>query len=260
MAKASYEVLTGFARVQGAIRVPQAWSSLEPAVRQFAQARTKTSKREWFLARGVNETDFLEGTTIPDGPKPGTLQFDGRQLPSLATAGSMQHDAPQEARDFFDRLVVRWLGKESRDAIAADLAKGSSSGAGRSVASSRAVQLAARLKLWKMRDHGTAARLAHLDRNLSATEIAQVKALARRPAAYVETGPGQALLPLVAPGPNPTALLPYTLRMLPAKGASNPRAIAMARLKHAPHDTIGFVAEKTPDGWILLDVASVVDQ
>lgn len=260
MAKATYEALTEFPPVQGANRVPQVWSSLEPAVHVFAEARSKTAKREWFLSQGFTETDFLEGVTIPDGPKPGSMQFDGRQLPSLATAVSTQHDAPQDVRDFFDRLMVRWLGKESLDAVAADLTRSDSSSVRRAASSSRVAQLAARLKLWKMRDHGTAARLVHLGRDLSATEIAQVKVLTKQSSVYVEAGPQQALFPLVALGPNPSPLLPYILRMLPAKGGAGSRAIAIARLKHAPHDTVGFVAEKTLGGWKLVDVVSVVDQ
>jgi hypothetical protein len=158
----------------------------------------------------------------------------------------MQYDVPTDARDFFDRLIVRWLGNEPVEAIV-----GSAPGA---------AQLGARLKLWKLRDHGAAARLAHLTRPFSAAEIAQVNALSKQPGANVAAPVEQALFPLVTRSPTPSPLLPYILHMSPGQGASAPRAIAVARLKHAPRDTIGFVAEKSASGWTLVDVTSVVDQ
>ena len=69
-----------------------------------------------------------------------------------------------------------------------------------------------------------------------------------------------AFFPLVTHTPNPSPLLPYILHILPGEGASAPRAIAVARLKHAPRDTIGLVAEKSASGWTLVDVVAVVDQ
>jgi len=246
MAKATYDALTAYPPVRGAHRNAQDWSSLEQAVREFAEARSKTAKRDWFVKQGIVNTDFLEGITLPDGPKPGPLHFDGRQLPQLEKAASPQYGVPSDAREFFDNFIVRWLGDEPVEAIV--------------TSSTRAPQLAARLKLLKLRDHGTAARLAHLERPFSAAEIAQVNALSKEPGANVAAAPEQAFFPLVTRNPNPSPLLPYILHILPAAGASAPRAIAVARLKHAPRDTIGLVAEKSASGWTLVDVVSVVDQ
>lgn len=261
MAKATYEALTAFPSVKGEQRSPQVWSSLEPGVRTFAEARSKTAKREWFVSQGIAETDFLEGITLPDGPKPGPLHFDGRQLPTLPKAISMQYDAPSDAREFFDRLIVRWFGNEPLDVVVADVAERNANSTKSGVASSsRAAQLTARLKLWKLRDHGTSARLAHLTRPFSAAEIAQVNALSKLPSANVEVAAEQAFFPLVTRSPNPSPLLPYILHVMPAQGASISRVIAIARLKHTPHDTIGLIAEKSSSGWTLVDVVSVVDQ
>ncbi|MBH2008562.1 MAG: hypothetical protein I8H71_02560 [Xanthomonadaceae bacterium] len=246
MAKATYDTLTAFPPIKGEQRKAQEWTSLEPVVRAFAQARTKTAKREWFLKQGIPDTDFLEGTTLADGQNPGTLHFDGRQLPTLENAGSMQHGVPKEAREFFDALIARWMGKEPVESIV-----GSSPGS---------VQMIARLKIWKLRDHGTAARLAHLARPYSAAEIAQINALSKDPKSSVAEPPQKAFFPLVTGGVNPSPLLPYILHILPREGTSALRAIAVARLKHAPRDTIGLVAEKSGSGWALVDVMSVVDQ
>jgi hypothetical protein len=230
-------------------------------VRAFAEARSKTAKRGWFVKQGLTDTAFLQGITLPDGSDPGPLNFEGRQLPPLEKPASMQHEAPPDAREFFDRLFVRWLGNEPVESVVADLAKHKADGSKRSAASSsQAAQLTTRLKLWKLRDHGASARLAHLTRPYTAKEIAQVNTMGKQPAAIVAVAVEQAFFPLVTRGPNPSPLLPYILHILPVREGAAPRAIAIARLKHAPRDTIGFLAEKSSSGWTLVDVVSVVDQ
>jgi hypothetical protein len=261
MAKATYETLQAFPPVKGARRAAQDWSSLEALVRAFAEARTKTTKRDWFVDQGIQDTGFLEGISLPDGPKPGPLGFDGRTLPPLTTPASMQHEVPSDAREFFDRLIVRWLGNEPVEGVVAEMAQPKVNSSRRDMASSsHAVQLTTRLKLWKLRDHGAAARLAHSTRAFSKAEMAQVNALGKQPSANVAGPAEHAFFPLVTRGPNPSPLLPYILRVLPGQDASVQRAIATARLRHAPRDTIGFVAEKSASGWTLVDVVSVVDQ
>lgn len=253
MAKATYEALTQFPSIQSERRVAASWSAIEPSVQQFANARTKTSKREWFVSQGVSDTAFLEGITLPDGPSPGSLDFDGRQLPPLEANTSTQYDAPVDARAFFDRLVRRWFGDEPLERVVADLTEG-----GRAAA--RAEQLTARLKLWRLRDHGAAADMAHLARPFSKRELAKVNLLSSRASDSIHVPPQKAFFPLVAIGPNPSPLLPFVVRTLPPVSGQMPRAIALARLKHAPHDTIMFVAEMNTKAWTLVDVIGIVDQ
>jgi hypothetical protein len=261
MAEVTYEALTAFPSVKGEARTAQGWPLLASAVRGFAEARTKTAKRQWFVKQGMEDTAFLDGITLPDGTDPGQLNFAGRQLPPLSKPASMQHDAPPDAREFFDRLIVRWLGDEPVESVVADLATHKvDSRKGSAATSSQAAQLTARLKAWKLRDHGTAARLAHLTRPYTAAEIAQVNVLSKQPTAYVAVAVEQAFFPLVTRGPAPSPLLPYILHILPGQDASEPRAVAVMRLKHAPRDTIGLLAEKSAGGWTLVDVVSVVDQ
>jgi hypothetical protein len=261
MAKATFEALTTYPPAKGEHRTAQEWSSLEPLVSAFAQARSKTAKREWFVQQGIADTDFLATTTLPDGAKPGSLRFEWQELPALAKASSLQYDAPSDAREFFDRFIVRWLGQEPIESVVAEFGKRDASrtkaGAG---ASSSAAQMTVRLKLWKLRDHGAAAGLAHLARPLTGAEIAQANALGKEPSSYVAELPERELFPLMMHTPTPSPLLPYILHNLPGQGAAASRAIAVLRLKHAPRDTIGFVAENSPQGWTLVDVVSVVDQ
>ncbi|HEX2547499.1 MAG TPA: hypothetical protein VHL79_21630 [Ramlibacter sp.] len=261
MARATYEALTAFPSIKGEQRSALKWSALEPSVRAFAEARTKTAKRDWFVKQGMADTEFLEGITLPDGPDPGPLKFEGRNLPALQKAPSMQHDASADTREFFDRLMARWLGNEPVEIVVADLAKQQVAGPKESAAASRKeAQLATRMKVWKLRDHGSAAHLAHLKRPYTSAEIAQVNALGKQPAANVAGPVEQAFFPVVTGGPTPSPLLPYILHILPGQDASAPRAIAVARLKHAPRDTIGLLAEKTSSGWRLVDLVFVIDQ
>jgi hypothetical protein len=39
-----------------------------------------------------------------------------------------------------------------------------------------------------------------------------------------------------------------------------PRSIAITRLRHAPYDTLGLIAERDSRGWVLIDVVFTVDQ
>lgn len=246
MAKATYEELTAFPSINGEKRVAQDWALLEPQVRTFAAAHTKTAKHAWFVKQGIIDTGFLEGTTLPDGADPGPLYFDGRQLPMLTSVSSMQPGVSPEIRQFFDQLIARWLGGEQVETVLSKSARAS------------AVQLATRLKLWQLRDHGTWAHLAHLPRPFTASEIARVRGHAKRPSENIPVS--QALFPLVIGSPTPSPLLPYVLHMLPGERTLVPRAIAILRLKHAPRDTIGLIAEKQSSGWRLVDLVSVVDQ
>ena len=122
-------------------------------------------------------------------------------------------------------------------------------------------QLTARLKLWKLRDHGSAAVLAHARAPLSAAQLAAVDGLARAPGAYVRPDElRNAFFPLLPKSKDPSPLLPYVIRELTPVSAGRARSIAITRLRHAPYDTLGLVAERDSRGWALVDVVFTVDQ
>jgi hypothetical protein len=249
MAHATYDELLKWGKVEGEVRKPAPWESLVPRVDEFAKAATKTQKRAWFVAQGVSDTSFLEGISLPDGPDPGVLKWNRRMLPALPGAASQQHDAPADVRAFFDRFLARWLGAERIEDVLAEMGPGKRP----------AAELAARLKLWKLRDHGSAAELAHAPMPLSAAQLKAVERLTRNPAAYVApTSVAQALYALQPSTPEPMPMLPYIVRALPAAGGA-PRMIAIARLVHAPSDTVGWIAEKRGERWVLIDMVSSVD-
>ena len=62
MAEATYRVLQ---KTLG--RTPKhTWPKLQKQVAEFAKAKSKKEKAEWFKARGIHTTDFLEGVSLPD--------------------------------------------------------------------------------------------------------------------------------------------------------------------------------------------------
>jgi hypothetical protein len=260
MAKATYDALIGYPAISSRQRTARPWNELVEDVSRFARARTKTEKREWFIAAGINATDFLEGVSLPDGANPGPLEFSGRSLPPLKDGRSTQWDAPEDARQFFDRLIARWLSSERIEDVVSDLASPpNEKRAGKRKALLR--ELTARMSLWKLRDHGAAAKLAHAPAALTQQQLAAVSKLTRDSSAFVQTAAvGGAFLPLIAKGEKPSPLLPYVVRILPPDGSSNSvRAIAFARLKHAPYDTVGWIAERSSSGWVLIDMIATVD-
>ena len=112
-----------------------------------------------------------------------------------------------------------------------------------------------------MRDHGSAALLAHARAPFSAAQLAAVDRLTRAPGAYVQPDElRNAFFPLLPKSKHPSPLLPYVVRELTAGSTGRARSIAIARLRHAPYDTLGLIAERDSRGWVLVDVVFTVDQ
>jgi hypothetical protein len=249
MARVSYDVLLAYPPISGKKRTAAPWDSLRVPLDAFIKAGTKTAKRQWFLAEGFDDTSFLEGVSLPDGADPGLLHWTGRRLPVMPVNVSNQHDAQPEVRAFFDQVVARWLGGEKTETMLAQMGPGKAS-----------AELAARMKLWKLRDHGAAAALAHAKGPLSAAQLRRIEQMARDPKAFVQTANvAEVVFPLQALAPYATPLLPYVTSKLPADATGEPRAAAILRFRHAPYDSVALVAQKRGDRWMLVELVSVVD-
>jgi hypothetical protein len=263
MAQATYQALIDFPSINGQTRQPEAWDALKPQIRAFAMARTKTEKRSWFSTKGIEDTGFLDGVSLPDGPNPGELVSTDRDLPPLKQSESVQHRVPEDAKVFFDELFRRWLGSDPVEQVALDLMKvAAAAGDGQAPLSAELVrQVTARMKIWKVRDHGAVQHLAHLHEPFSARQMLEVERLTRQPGTFIPAmAPSQALYPLFPKEKDVSPLLPYILRPLPDARPAGSRMFAIARLKHAPYDTVGFIAERVKGGWRLIDLVGVVDQ
>jgi hypothetical protein len=259
MARATYDELVGYPAIDGRSRKAAPWESLLPVLQGFVKGTTKTQKRTWFVGQGMQDTRFLGGISLPDGPDPGGLEWNGRRFLALPGNGSMQHDAPADARAFVDRLLARWLGAERVETVVAEMA-GSPAGARPSAAAPwpSARELAARLKLWKMRDHGSAAEIVHAPSPLGPAQLRAAERLAGDPRALIApTEVSQAVYALQPATQAPMPLLPYILHTLPASGGAS-KMVAIAKLRHAPYDSIGWVIERRANGWTLVDVVASV--
>ena len=272
MAQAVYTALLSYPPIHSQARRPVAWPAVASQVTDFIRARTKTEKRDWFVTNGGTGTEFLEGITLPDGPRPGALGFTGRKLPTLNAAPSPQWDAPADARAFFDMLINRWLGPEPVAGVVTVLAGGGrrvqatdtkppvlKESAGRNSDVSLE-ELKARMTLWKLKDHGAAADLAHAPSPLTRAQQQTVQRLSADPAAFVSGTAVDALFPVIAKSAQATPLLPYIVRSLPDAPDGSVRIIAIARLRHAPYDTIGWIAQRAQSGWVLAAMVSAPDQ
>lgn len=249
MARASYEMLLTWPPIAGKKRTPASWDALQAPLDAFLKAATKTAKRQWFLAQGFDDTSFLEGISLPDGPDPGALRWAGRRLPPMSVSVSNQHDAEPQARAFFDRLVARWLGDEKVEAVVAELGS-------RKVSA----ELAARLKAWKVLDHGSVAAIAHAKAPLGAAQLRRLEQVTRNGKAFVRAANlADAVFPLQALAPYATPLLPYVTSVLPPAAGGAPRTAAILRLRHAPYDSIALVAEKQGERWSLIELVAVTD-
>lgn len=259
MARATYEALVAFPPVDKAVRAPKEWSTLLPALAAFIRAPTKTEKDAWFKAQGIRDTSFLEGITLPDGKQPFVARWAAHRLPPLARANSGQRPVAPDVLDFFNAFFPDWLGATNFDELAAKYAakptKEDDAGQGRVMAPA---ELAARLRLWRLRDHGRVADIAHAQRALTAHQVAEVNRLARDPKAFAQYATfGDAFYPMMAKGKDVQALFPFLVAPVP--GGSIPRVVAMTKLRHLPYDTLAIVAEKSAGRWAVIAVTATVD-
>jgi hypothetical protein len=246
-AKATYDVLLQFAPVGGVKRSPQAWESMRPQLDGFIKASTKSRKRDWFAAQGITDVSFLEGISLSDGAKPFELTWGGGRLPPVPTHQSRQHHVDEALLDFYHRFFERWMTARDFGALAAEFGPPTPE---------RRAELVARLKLWRMRDHGRVAELAHVPRLLTEDERAQVDALAgtRNAFARYET-PLDTYFPLLPRIEGVSPLLPFFI----AETAKDKTAVAAVKLRHAPYDAVAVLAVKTARGWRVDSIAATVD-
>ena len=246
-AKTTYEVLLQFAPVSGVKRTPQAWDVIRPRLEGFIKAATKTQKRDWFAAQGIADVSFLEGISLPDGAKAFDLRWPGRRLPPVPTHQSRQHHADAALLDFYHGFFERWMAARDFAALAAEFGP---------AAPARRAELASRLKLWRIRDHGRVADLAHTSRALSDEERARIDAVAGARNAFAKYESAlDAYFPLLPRIEGVSPLLPFFI----AETSKDRTAVAALKFRHAPYDAIAVLAVKTARGWRVESIVGTVD-
>ncbi|MES2424306.1 MAG: hypothetical protein V4562_07755, partial [Pseudomonadota bacterium] len=244
MAEASYRVLTAYPTAGVPRNAAADWAVLRPSLDGFVRASTKAEKARWFQRQGITDTTFLQGISLPDGPNFASGEWAGRRFPPLKTAASPQYNVAADTKAFFDSFFPLWLGP----------AKG--------LERLRAVvdvqqqpDLLARLRLWRLRDHGAVAELAHAAAPFTPAQLRTLERLDGKPHATVQlegSALAGAFYPLLQQGPGVSPLLPYVLHTLPPSDTGKARAIAVVKLRHLPYDELGLVAEKQQGGWRLV--------
>ena len=257
MAQATYEILTRYPPIAGAPRNARSWDEVRHELDDFIKASSKTEKGRWFAAHAMSDVSFLEGISLPDGAEAFLQHWPGRKLPPLGTPESRQHQIDAGLLDFYNRFFSRWLNTEDFAALA-DEFSGASEAGGEKAATTRR-ELESRLKLWRLRDHGSVADIALQRQPLTAQERASIDAMARLPHAYARYAPiSAAYYPLLPYGDDVSPLLPYFIGVVsPHDG--HPTAIAVTKFRHAPYNIVGVIAENIDDHWRVTSIVSTVD-
>jgi hypothetical protein len=259
MAQAIYEILTHYPPISSTQRNARNWDEVRGELDDFIKAPTKTEKGRWFAAHAMKDVSFLEGISLPDGAEAFLLHWPGRKLPPLSTPESRQHAIDAGLLDFYNRFFARWLDTDDFAALVAEFSGAPDASGEKAAATKSRKDLESRLKLWRLRDHGSVADLALRREPLTAQERASIDAMAKQPSAYARYVPiSSAYYPLLPYGDDVSPLLPYFIGMLsPHDG--HPQAIAVTKLRHAPYDIVGVISENINDQWRVTSIVSTVD-
>jgi hypothetical protein len=264
MAKAVYDILTQYPELSETKRTPRGWNEIRPLLDGFIAASTKTDKKRWFISHGISDVSFLEGISLRDGAQRFDLKWPGRKLPPLATPQSRQHAVDAELLDFFNRFFAQWVSTLDFEALASTFGPNfgslkAKSPRGGSPPVSKA-ELVARLKVWRLRDHGRVQAIAHAAQRLTEPQRSEVDAISKERGAYATYDPpASAFFPqLPREGNDVSPLLPFYVKAVTADG-TNPRAVAVLKFRHIPYDTLGVIAERIDNRWRVMSIVSVVD-
>lgn len=252
MASATYRVLSAYPTVGAPRGTAADWNTLRPSLDGFVRATTKADKARWFQRQGITDTTFLLGISLPDGPGFAQGEWAGRRFPPLKSAASPQYGVAADTKAFFEGFFPLWLGPTKGLERLRPL-----------VDAQQQPDLLARLRLWRLRDHGAVADLAHAAAPLTPTQLRTLERLGNKPNATVQlegSALAAAFYPLLQQGPGVSPLLPYVMHALPASSTGgNARAIAVVKLRHLPYDELGLIAEKQPGGWRLVRLIAAVN-
>ena len=175
---------------------------------------------------------------------------------------SRQHDVDADLLDFFNRFFAQWVSTDNFDALAAAFGPdvGPRNGKPSAPLNVSRPELAARLKVWRVRDHGRVAEIAHAPRSLTESQRRALDAIGRERNAYAHyEAPAAAFFPLLPRGKDVSPLLPFLVSTAVTPDGNNPRAVALAKLRHVPYDTLAVVAEKIGGRWHVISIVSTVD-
>jgi hypothetical protein len=114
--------------------------------------------------------------------------------------------------------------------------------------------------VWRLRDHGRVADIAHSPRPLTAAERSALNAIGRGRNAYaIYDSPSAAYFPLLPRAKDVSPMLPFFVSTATAPNGTNPTAVAVVKFHHVPYDTLAVIAEKIDGRWRVISIVSAVD-
>jgi len=263
MAGATYELLLQYPAIDGVQRSAKPWASLAPQLDGLVRASTKTQKKKWFVGHGIAEVSFLEGITLPDGAETFAERWESHKLPALRTLPSRQHRVDPALLEFFSGFFERWISTDDFEAMAGEFAvplpASRASVRGTPLPMDKA-ELASRLRVWRIRDHGRVAAVAHAAEPLTAAQRNSLSVLARGNQALARyAAPTEGFFPLLVRGAEPSPLLGFIVDPLPPAPNGDQRAVASTKFRHAPYDTVMVLAERREGRWRIVSLSAIVD-
>lgn len=263
MAKATYDLLLQYPAIAGVKRSPKEWAEIRPLLDGFVRASTKSEKKKWFVGQGILDVSFLEGITLADGAEAFELRWSGHRLPGLPTLQSTQHHIDTELLDFYSRFFTQWMSTDDFDGLATTFGAPAFAGAtarAHAPAAMVKAELAARLRVWRIRDHGRVADLAHASQPLTASQRKNIASIAKDGKSLARyRSPTEAFFPLEVKGPESSPLLGFVIAAIEPSAGGHERAVAMTKLRHAPYDTVVILAERLDGRWRIVSLGATVD-
>jgi hypothetical protein len=262
MAQATYDAMLHFPAMNGVARNAKSWSELARDLDGFIHASTKSQKEDWFKAHGIAEVDFLGGISLPDGKRAFRLTWSGRSLPPMHSGESSQNDVDSSLPPFFSKFFTAWASSGNLDSVAKEF--GADPGSRRATPDARTAistgQLAERLKLWRVRDHGVVADIVHKAQDLTQADIAAARRIEEQKGSMAEyASSAEAFLTLLPRTVHRSRIAPFTIIPETPSRDGNARALAAAKFLHAPYDTVGVVAEQIQGAWKVIGITAVVE-
>lgn len=249
MAKSTYAYMIRYPNINGSHRNAQPWEQVRQALPGFIDARTKRAKAAWFLANGIADTSFLDGTSLPDGPAWTATRWNGRRDVPAPMPPTAQSGVDKDLIDFYTGFLTDWVTtspveKRWLPALSFDRTGKPDSA------------LVNRLIGWRLRDHGTYLAIAS---QLDSARRSELPLLHRRASFAVFKSLNDAVLPLIFEEEKPSPILPFLVFSLPDSTDGNKRAIALIKLLDSPYDTTGIVSERVNGKWKITGLISSAD-
>lgn len=255
MAMATYNLMCKYRAEIDKVPCAKSWGALAKDVRFFNGLKTKGAKRDWFMARGFKEAQFIQDTSLPESDRPAP------PLPYLVSPypfRSVMDAAPRdEIGQFFARFLTAWATTDNFDQLIETFIDPVTFGTneqGSQLLPFNVEIAKLTLQYWRALDHGRVALFGHDLPSMNAeTRKLLFAALGDRGMLQPYEDASQALLPANADR------APFALEL--TKSASGEDVyLAYLRFRHARNDGVIVSAQKSPKRGLRINaIQSLVD-